>query len=82
MRASVSVGAVGAYNQEKLVRLWNVNSLFDEDRIVSNFSNMRDMFLSAPIRTGKTAFVFPRQIQDLTDDYTFAGQAKSRTPVA
>lgn len=79
LAASVSVGAVGAYNQEKLVRLWNVNSLFDEDRIVSNFSNMRDMFLSAPIRTGKTAFVFPRQIQDLTDDYTFAGQAKSRT---
>ena len=36
--------------REQLVRLYNVNTLFAPEKIVSNFSNMDTMFLSAPIQ--------------------------------
>lgn len=43
-------GAVLAvFNWEKLVRLNKVNTLFSEELIVSNFSNMGEAFLNVPI---------------------------------
>ena len=53
--------SAGLYHQEKLVRLWNVNSMFDKDRIVSNFSNMKEMFQSVPMPNRKAPFVWRRQ---------------------
>jgi len=48
--ALVLLAAVLAYyNWEKLVRLNSVNTLFSEERIVSNFSNMDKAFYSVPI---------------------------------
>ncbi len=35
--------------REPLERLYRVNTLFDEDRIVANFSDMGAMFLTAPV---------------------------------
>ncbi|WP_255576215.1 serine hydrolase [Jannaschia sp. AI_61] len=45
---ALAAGVVGVYRQE-LQRLWTVHTLFDQDKIVSNFSNMGDAFLTAPV---------------------------------
>lgn len=43
---------VGLWKREEITRLMAVNSLFDEDRIVENFSNMSGAFLWAPVARG------------------------------
>ncbi|MFL4472193.1 serine hydrolase domain-containing protein [Tateyamaria armeniaca] len=43
---------VGFWKREEITRLLVVNSLFDEDRIVSNFSNMEGAFLHRDIPKG------------------------------
>ncbi|WP_146348119.1 serine hydrolase domain-containing protein [Phaeobacter marinintestinus] len=43
---------VGVWKREQIERLWTVNTLFDEDRIVHNFSNMGSAFLTAPLDRG------------------------------
>ena len=43
---------LGIWKREELQRLWAVNSLFEEDKIVGNFSNMRGAFLSKDIPRG------------------------------
>lgn len=43
---------VGFWKREEITRLLAVNSLFDEDRIVSNFSNMDSAFLHKEIIKG------------------------------
>jgi len=52
----VVVALVGAalafWKREDLVRLMAVNTLFAEDRIVHNFSNMDQLFLHRPLRAG------------------------------
>ncbi len=48
------VGAIlAAFNWERLVRLYNVNTLFEEENIVTNFSNMKEMFFWKPIPVDK-----------------------------
>lgn len=44
---------VGLWKREEITRLLAVNSLFDADRIVSNFSNMDQLFLTAPLPRGE-----------------------------
>lgn len=44
--------AVGLWKREEITRLLAVNSLFAEDRIVRNFSNMNAAFLTVPIPRG------------------------------
>ncbi|MEQ5870352.1 serine hydrolase [Sagittula sp. NFXS13] len=44
-----ALAAFALWNREALVRLAAVNALFDEDRIVHNFSHMDELFLSAPM---------------------------------
>lgn len=73
----VLAAGAGLYNQEKIVRLWNVNSLFDEDRIVANFSNMKTMFLSAPIKTGNKPFIWPTEPKSLPSTYELSGASKN-----
>jgi CubicO group peptidase (beta-lactamase class C family) len=43
---------VGFWKREELTRLWAVNTLFDEGRIVTNFSNMDRAFLTLPVPRG------------------------------
>lgn len=42
----------GWFKREEITRLMAVNSLFDEDRIVGNFSSMGTMFHTAPMGRG------------------------------
>ena len=43
---------VGLWKREEITRLMAVNSLFAEDRIVENFSNMDGAFLTTPVARG------------------------------
>lgn len=43
---------VGLWKREEIMRLWAVNTLFDEGRIVANFSNMDRAFLTTPVPRG------------------------------
>jgi CubicO group peptidase (beta-lactamase class C family) len=43
------VGALAIWNREQILRLQAVMTLFDEDRIVENFSNMDRLFETVPI---------------------------------
>lgn len=55
----VIIGLIAALiYREEIERLYRVNTLFDEDRIVSNFSNMEAMFFSAPIARSGPVFEF------------------------
>ncbi|WP_293575559.1 serine hydrolase [Phaeobacter sp.] len=44
--------AVAFYKRDEIQRLWAVNTLFDADHIVHNFSNMDAAFLTAPLDRG------------------------------
>jgi hypothetical protein len=44
---------VGLWKREELTRLMAVNSLFSEERIVQNFSNMDQAFLTLPLDRGE-----------------------------
>lgn len=48
----VVLAALGWWKREELTRLMAVNSLFAEDRIVSNFSHMDTLFLTRPMQGG------------------------------
>lgn len=48
----LAIGAVGIWKQEEIKRLWAVRTLFLEDHIVGNFSNMRAAFLSMGVPRG------------------------------
>lgn len=46
---------IGLWKREEIARLWAVNTLFDEGRIVANFSNMDRAFLTVPVPRGSGA---------------------------
>ena len=47
---------IALFNLEKIYRLHAIITLFDQEKIVSNFSNMEQATLSLPIlKTGKTS---------------------------
>lgn len=48
----VALAALGVWKREDLTRLWAVNTLFDEDRIVDNFSHMDRLFHVARMEGG------------------------------
>jgi len=50
--AAVVLLAAGLWKREEIMRLWTVNSLFAEDRIVANFSNMEGAFLTRSVPRG------------------------------
>lgn len=50
----IATVCVGLWKREEITRLLAVNSLFSEDKIVANFSNMHRAFLSVPVPRGDT----------------------------
>ena len=50
--AAVVLLAAGLWKRDEIMRLWAVNSLFAEDRIVANFSNMEGAFLTRSVPRG------------------------------
>lgn len=47
------VAALALWKREEIARLMAVNSLFAEDRIVQNFSQMDRLFLTRPLSRGE-----------------------------
>ena len=78
--ALVIVGAIlAAFNWERLVRLYNVNTLFDEANIIRNFSNMKEMFFSTPIPNARTSQSSNNPVvalEPLPKTFTFNGESK------
>ena len=50
--ALLAAVVVGLWKREELTRLWAVNTLFDDGKIVENFSNMERAFLTVPMSRG------------------------------
>jgi CubicO group peptidase (beta-lactamase class C family) len=48
----VALVIVGLWKRQEITRLWAVNTLFDADRIVANFSNMDRAFLTRAVPRG------------------------------
>ncbi|TNF59109.1 MAG: class C beta-lactamase-related serine hydrolase [Rhodobacteraceae bacterium] len=48
----LAAAAIGLWKKDEITRLLAVNSLFSEDRIVSNFSTMDRAFLTTPVSRG------------------------------
>lgn len=48
----IAAAVVGIWKREEITRLLTVNSLFDADKIVSNFSSMEAAFLTRPVSRG------------------------------
>lgn len=46
---------LGLWKREEITRLMAVNTLFDEGKIISNFSNMDAAFLTTPVQRGDNA---------------------------
>ncbi len=61
--AAVVIVAVGLWKREEITRLMAVNTLFDADKIVQNFSNMDAAFLSRPVPRGDGA-ISPLPVTD------------------
>ncbi|MEM7190621.1 MAG: serine hydrolase, partial [Pseudomonadota bacterium] len=59
--------------REELERLYRVNTLFNEDRIVANFSNMRAMFLSVDIPRGGEVYEFASTPRELPESFEWEG---------
>jgi CubicO group peptidase (beta-lactamase class C family) len=51
----VAVAVIGLWKREEITRLMAVNSLFNEDKIVANFSSMDGAFLTVPVSRGSLA---------------------------
>ncbi len=53
LAAFVLVAFLGLWKAEELKRLLGVNTLFSEEKIVQNFSHMKDAFLTVPLSRGE-----------------------------
>jgi hypothetical protein len=66
---------IALFNLEKIYRLHAIITLFDQEKIVSNFSNMEQATLSLPIlKTGKT-YQFTQASKDLPGNFTYRNEA-------
>jgi CubicO group peptidase (beta-lactamase class C family) len=72
----VVAGAAAAYYRENLVRLYHVNTLFDEDRIVANFGSMKDLFKWVEVKHSGAVVPLPENRRDLPQSYQFGGKPK------
>lgn len=66
----------GVMNLDRLVRLYRVVYLFDEDQIVQNFQSMGTIFDSRRMEKSDSPFVFKREPGTLPDEYIFQGKKK------
>lgn len=64
-------------NWSKIERLQTVNTLFDADKIVHNFSNMRGAFLYQDLAASPTSYAWPENRQPLPDTVQIAGQERN-----
>ena len=71
------LGIVFALNKSKIERLQVVNTLFDQGKIVHNFSHMKDAFLFQQLDGSKTAHIFPKNPMALPETVSIAGKDRN-----
>ncbi len=64
---------VALFNYQRIVRLYNVNNLFSEEKIVNNFSSMDKMFLVKDLLRSGDVYQWQTQIAELPSAFTFVG---------
>jgi CubicO group peptidase (beta-lactamase class C family) len=74
---TVALGAAAIVKRDDLARLANVNALFDESRIVGNFSNMQNLFFSQTVVKSGETFVWPETKRAIAETYSWQGEDKS-----
>jgi len=67
-------GAIIAFNYEQAERLHATMTLFDEDRIVHNFSHMDEAFLMKPVKRSGPVYQFAHAPADLPRGFTYRGR--------
>ncbi len=72
----VVAGIIAFFNREKIVRLYKVNTLFDEANIVHNFSHMKDMFFWAPVKAGGKAAPLDQTLAPLENSLSYEFNGK------
>ena len=76
-------GAFVASNWTNIKRLQTVNTLFDADKIVHNFSHMDEAFLHQDLKGSTTPHLWEEDIQPLPEMVSIAGNERSlRTVLA
>lgn len=73
----VVAGAVGLGYRDRIARLYSVQTLFDQDKIVGNFSAMKDLFFWAPVRRAGPVADWPEQQRNLVAIYKYGGAPKA-----
>ena len=70
-------GAFIALNWANIQRLKTVNTLFDADKIVHNFSHMDEAFLHHDLEASAVPFAWEEDIQPLPEMVSIAGKARA-----
>ena len=70
-------GAFIAVNWTNIKRLQTVNTLFDADKIVHNFSHMNEAFLHQNLEVSDQAFIWPENPKPLPETVTVAGKPRN-----
>lgn len=75
------IGVLLALNYTKINRLMTVNTLFDEGKIVDNFSNMDAAFLHHDLEISAEPQPWAEDIQTIPETVTIAGQERALTDI-
>ena len=68
---------VAGINWQETQQLYRTITLFDEDKIVNNFSNMKELVPTVTIKKSGTPHQFDHNLQSLPEHYLYKGQQKS-----
>ena len=63
-----------AFNWKNILRLQTVSTLFDDDKIVYNFSNMKEAFLHNQLESSPKAYAFDEEIEPLPNNIKINGE--------
>ncbi len=69
--ALVVFAVIVAFNHEQASRLYGTMTLFDEDKIVHNFSHMDEIFLTRPVKRSGEIYQFASRPSDLPGNFTY-----------
>ena len=72
----IGLTAFIALNWNNIQRLKTVNSLFDADKIVHNFSHMDEAFLHHDLASSPETFTWPEALRPLPDSVSINGNTK------
>lgn len=70
----IAAFVIVAINFKNLVRLYKVNTLFDADKIVHSFSNMKELLFFVDLPKSGTAHEWPVDLQNLPEKFDYHGE--------